>query len=156
MKKEKEIKRLEAIKRKQENKELAEKEMNEIIKSKFFFYNFFDFIFLKIQFQNLLDKVSEKKAPTRGEIEEYKLKVVEKYMEKAKLDDNIIQPINIDLNQEFVNENYGKLENKTSQGVEIVDVSGVNEALEQLTFSEFDKHPEKRMRAVIKYILKFI
>lgn len=58
------------------------------------------------------------------------------------------EPINIDVEKEFVNENYSKLNAKTTGGADIIDISGVNDALEQLNFSEYDKHPEKRMRAV--------
>jgi len=32
-------------------------------------------------------------------------------------------------------------------GVEIIDVTGIEEALTELDLTEFDKHPEKRMRA---------
>ncbi len=65
--------------------------------------------------------------------------------ETSKVEDTI----KIDVDKEFVNENYGKLNPVTSSGAQIIDISGVNEALEQLNFNEYDKHPEKKMRAVI-------
>ena len=64
------------------------------------------------------------------------------------VDDKIEPQIDIDVDKEFVNENYPKMENKTSGGHDIIDISGVDEALEVLTFTESDKHPEKRMAAV--------
>lgn len=73
---------------------------------------------------------------------------MEKILQDAKKDDKIEPPIEIDLDKEFVNENYLKFNTKTSEGVDIIDISGVNDALEQLTMTEYEKHPEKRMRAV--------
>ncbi len=61
---------------------------------------------------------------------------------------NVVEQIKIDVDKEFVNENYGKINAKTSTGADIIDVSGVNDALEHLNVSEYDKHPEKRMKAV--------
>jgi hypothetical protein len=93
-------------------------------------------------------KRPEKKAPTRSEIEAHKLKELQRFMMMGKEDDKIEPQIKIDLDKEFVNENYAKMENKTLGGYDIIDISGVNEALEILTVNEFDKHPEKRMAAV--------
>lgn len=106
--------------------------------------------FLNIIFNyNYVDKEPQKKAPTRGEIEEYKLKALEKLVKQyEKETSKVEEQINIDVEKEFVNENYGKLNAKTDTGVDIIDVSGVNDALEQLNVAEYDKHPEKRMRAV--------
>jgi hypothetical protein len=36
------------------------------------------------------------------------------------------------------------------KGVEVIDISGVNDALESLEMVDYDKHPEKRMRAAWK------
>jgi hypothetical protein len=73
-------------------------------------------------------------------------KLVKQYdMEGYKVEETV----KIDVDKEFVNENYGKLNEKTSGGAEIIDISGVDDALEQLNFAEYDKHPEKRMRAVL-------
>lgn len=54
-----------------------------------------------------------------------------------------------------MNENFGKLNPKTSGGADVIDISGVNDALEQLNFTEYDKHPEKRMRAVYDFLFIF-
>lgn len=57
------------------------------------------------------------------------------------------QPVveEIDVEKEFVNENFLKV---TSSGnSDLIEVSGVSDALDQLVMNEFDKHPEKRMRA---------
>jgi len=72
-------------------------------------------------------------------------------MENSKVEEQIV----IDVDKEFVNENYGKLDAKTTTGADIIDVSGVNEALDQLNFIEYDKHPEKRMRAVNIFFIHF-
>jgi hypothetical protein len=54
----------------------------------------------------------------------------------------------IDVENEFVNENLNKLNKKTSTGVDVIDISGVDNAIDQLTIMDEDKHPEKRMKAV--------
>lgn len=69
-------------------------------------------------------------------------------MMMTKEDDKIEPQINIDTDKEFINDNYAKMENKTTGGHDIIDITGVNEALDVLSFNEFDKHPEKRMAAV--------
>ena len=42
--------------------------------------------------------------------------------------------------QEFVNENYIQKDPKT------IEASGIDNALEEMTLEDYDKHPEKRMR----------
>lgn len=93
-------------------------------------------------------KKPEKKLPTKSEIEAHKFREMQKFMMMGKVDDKIEPQIDIDTEKEFVNENYAKMENKTSGGHDIIDISGVNEALEVLNVSEMEKHPEKRMAAV--------
>ena len=51
------------------------------------------------------------------------------------------------MDQEFINENYNKLNKKTESGVGIIEASGIESALQEISLEEFDKHPEKRMRA---------
>jgi len=70
-------------------------------------------------------------------------------MMMGKENDKIEPQIDIDTDKEFINENYAKMENKTQGGHDIIDISGVNEALEVLSVNDSDKHPEKRMAAVI-------
>ncbi len=53
----------------------------------------------------------------------------------------------IDMDKEFVNPNYNKIDQITEDGVEVIDVTGVEDALTELSLNEIDKHPEKRMRA---------
>ena len=52
----------------------------------------------------------------------------------------------LDMDKEFVNENYAKLNKKTDQGVDIIEASGLESALQEISLEEYDKHPEKRMR----------
>ena len=122
--KEKEQKRLEILKRKQENKELVEKEMEELLKTK------------------TKDVV---KAPTRAEIQEHKEKEIKKIVEKNKEQTKEITD-EIDIDKVFINENY-KNAIMSESGVEVIDASGVDDTLDELTAVEYDKHPEKRMRA---------
>ena len=42
-----------------------------------------------------------------------------------------------------------EIEKYTDKGIDLVDVTGVDSALQELDISEYDKHPEKRMRSVI-------
>jgi hypothetical protein len=126
--KEKEKKKQDAIKRKQENKELAEKEMEELEKG----------------------KVKENKAPTRREIQEHKERTLKKLLEDKAEKEEKNEIDEIDVEKEFVNENYGKLNQVTTGGKEVVDLTGVDDALNELSVTDYDKHPEKRMRAAWK------
>ena len=52
----------------------------------------------------------------------------------------------IDVEKEYVNENYGKLEKKTEKGVGIIEATGLDSALQEMSMEDYDRHPEKRMR----------
>lgn len=51
------------------------------------------------------------------------------------------------MDKEYVNPNYSNFNESNDNGIEVIDASGVNEALTEITLNELDKHPEKRMRA---------
>ena len=50
------------------------------------------------------------------------------------------------MDEEFVNENYAKLNKKTDKGIGIIEATGIESALQEISLEEYDKHPEKRMR----------
>ena len=50
------------------------------------------------------------------------------------------------MDEEFINENYSKLNKKTEKGIDIIEATGVDSALKEISLEEYDKHPEKRMR----------
>ena len=69
-------------------------------------------------------------------------RLLEQHLEKE------IEPAEeIDLEKEFVNPNYNKLNPVNDNGIEVIDVTGTEEALNELTMNDIDKHPEKRMRS---------
>ena len=128
--KEKEEKRQAELKRKQENKLLVEKEMEELTK-----------------------KTSNKlNVPTRRQIqqaqEDEEEKILERYLSQTqpKQEDIELDPeldgVNINIQRAIEEE---KIREK---GRDIVDVTGVDEALNNLTVEEIDLHPEKRVKAV--------
>jgi hypothetical protein len=93
----------------------------------------------------LLGKKETIKGPTRKEIEIHKERTIQILLDKNQAE-NVVETEEIDTEKEFVNPNY---QNNlvTDNGVEIINISGVNEALEELELVDYDKHPEKRMRA---------
>ena len=88
-------------------------------------------------------------GPTRKQIQQYEEERIQKLLkekEKEK-EENVHNPNDdIDEEKEFVNENYGKLEKKTEKGIDIIEASGLDSALQEISLEEYDKHPEKRMR----------
>ena len=94
-------------------------------------------------------KKNQVSAPTRKQIQQYEEERVKKLLkekeeeEKEKNKDSI-EDLNMD--EEFVNDNYAKLNKKTDQGVDIIEASGIDSALKEISLEEYDKHPEKRMR----------
>lgn len=60
--------------------------------------------------------------------------------------ENVIESEEIDTEKEFVNPNYSN-NVITENGVEVINITGVNQALDELEIVDYDKHPEKRMRA---------
>ena len=92
------------------------------------------------------DRVS---GPTRKQIQQYEEERIQKLLkEKEKEEDLKDHNPNddIDVEKEFVNENYAKLEKKTDKGVDIIEATGIDSALEEMKLEDYDKHPEKRMR----------
>ena len=94
-------------------------------------------------------KKNQISAPTRKKIQQYeeehfKKLLKEKEEKKKKKNKDPIEDLNID--EEFVNYNYAKLNKKTDQGVDIIEASGIDSALKEISLEEYDKHPEKRMR----------
>ena len=92
------------------------------------------------------DRVS---GPTRKQIQQYEEERIQKLLkEKEKEEDLKDHNPNddIDVEKEFVNENYAKLEKKTDKGVDIIEATGIDAALEEMKLEDYDKHPEKRMR----------
>ncbi len=87
------------------------------------------------------------KGPTRREIEIHKERTLQRLLEQNQQEkDNINEVEEIDTEKEFVNPNYqNNVVNEN--GVEVVNITGVNQALEELEIVDYDKHPEKRMRA---------
>ena len=88
-------------------------------------------------------------GPTRRQIQQYEEERIQKLLkEKEKQEDLKDHNPNddIDVEKEFVNENYGKLEKKTDKGVDIIEASGLDSALQEMSLEDYDRHPEKRMR----------
>lgn len=89
---------------------------------------------------------NENKAPTRREIEDHKERTLKKLLQQHAEKNKEEEPEVIDTDKEFVNPNF--INNQINErGIEIVEASGLEDALSELTMNEFDKHPEKRMRA---------
>ena len=80
------------------------------------------------------------KPPTRSEIQAHEAKRVKDLL-KAHEEKNKEEVEEIDVDQEYINPNYGKLNQKN-----VIEASGINDALQEMTLEEYDKHPEKRMR----------
>ncbi len=128
--KEKEEKRQAELKRKQENKLLAEKEMEELSKKTSYKLN----------------------VPTRRQIQQAQQdeeeKILEKYLSQTQPNQEDIE-LDPELDGVNINRQRAIEEEKTREiGRDIVDVTGVDEALNNLTVEEIDLHPEKRVKAV--------
>lgn len=97
--------------------------------------------------KEILEKGNKYKlqAPTRRQIQEFEEKRIQDLLkQKEKEEKNPIDEIDVD--KEFVNENYGKLEKKTESGINIIEASGIDNALSEIKLEDYDKHPEKRMK----------
>ena len=126
-KKRKEKEKEEKQKEKQRLKEELKKEEEEILSKK---------------------KTNQVSAPTRKQIQEYEQERIEQLKkEKEEEEKKKTQTEEINLDEEFVNENYNKLNKKTESGIGIIEASGIENALQEISLEEYDKHPEKRMRA---------
>ena len=79
------------------------------------------------------------KPPTKKQIQESEEKRIKDLL-KAQEEKEKAQIEEIDVDKEFVNENYLEKEPKT------IEASGIDNALEEMTVEDYDKHPEKRMR----------
>jgi hypothetical protein len=96
--------------------------------------------------KKLLIPENKDKAPTRRDIEEHKERTLKKLLQqKMEEEKEIVE--DIDVEKEFINPNLNKLNQVTEEGVEVINVTGVEDALTELSLTEIDKHPEKRMRA---------
>ena len=87
--------------------------------------------------------------PTLKQIQQYEEERIQKLLkEREKQEDLKDHNPNddIDVEKEFVNENYGKLEKKTDKGIDIIEASGLDSALQEMSLEDYDRHPEKRMR----------
>lgn len=79
------------------------------------------------------------KPPTKKQIQESEEKRIKDLL-KAQEEKEKDQIEEIDVDKEFVNENYLEKDPKT------IEASGIDNALEEMTVEDYDKHPEKRMR----------
>ena len=93
-------------------------------------------------------KKNQVSAPTRKQIQQYEEERVKKLLkEKEEEKEKNKDPIeDLNMDEEFVNDNYAKLNKKTDQGVDIIEATGIDSALKEISLEEYDKHPEKRMR----------
>ena len=93
-------------------------------------------------------KKNQVSGPTKRQIQEYEEERIKKLMkekeEEKEKENDPIKDLNMD--EEFINENYNKLNKKTDSGVGIIEASGIESALQEISLEEYDKHPEKRMR----------
>ncbi len=94
-------------------------------------------------------KKNQVSGPTKRQIQEYEEERINKLLkekeeeEKEKTKD---QHEDLNMDEEFVNENYAKLNKKTEKGIGIIEATGIESALQEISLEEYDKHPEKRMR----------
>ena len=79
------------------------------------------------------------KPPTKKQIKESEEERIKKLL-KAQEEKEKEQNEEIDVDKEFVNENYIQKDPKT------IEASGIDNALEEMTVEDYDKNPEKRMR----------
>lgn len=79
------------------------------------------------------------KPPTKKQIKESEEERIKKLL-KAQKEKEKEQNEEIDVDKEFVNENYIQKDPKT------IEASGIDNALEEMTVEDYDKNPEKRMR----------
>lgn len=148
--KEKEQKRIEIVERKKENKELVKKEEEELNKNNNNNNN------NKLSNLNTISKYSIQKNK-----EEEMKKIVEKY-EKQQLGEcfdgknsgsYIYQNKDIDVDEEYVNNNFLKMEEYQDyliNGIDVIEGSDMDALISKLNLSEGVKHPEKRMKAAWK------
>ena len=92
------------------------------------------------------DRVS---GPTRKQIQQYEEERIQKLLKEKEKEEDLKDhnpTDDIDIEKEFVNENFGKLEKKTDKGIDIIEATGIDSALEEMKLEDYDRHPEKRMR----------
>ncbi len=106
-----------------------------------YFYLFHIHIYFTLEKQN--------KAPTRGEIEEHKQRTLQRLLDEKQKEEeekDIVHQEEIDPDKEFINPNFQN-DNLVAKGVDVIDATGLEDALQGLDLIDIDKHPEKRMRA---------
>ena len=94
-------------------------------------------------------KKNQVSGPTRKQIKEYEEERVNKLIkekEEEEKEKNKDEIEDLNMEEEFVNENYNKLNKKTDKGIDIIEATGIESALQEISLEEYDKHPEKRMR----------
>ena len=127
-KKRKEREKEEKLKEKQRLKEELKKEEEETLAKK---------------------KKMQVSGPTKKQIQQFEEERIKKILEEKDKQEELKNHNpndDIDVEKEFVNENYGKLENKTDKGIDIIEATGIDSALKEISLEEYDRHPEKRMR----------
>ncbi len=75
-------------------------------------------------------------------------RTLKKLQESIKVQEEEVEEIDTD--KPFVNENYAQIQQNSrfsEKGIGVIDVTGLDSALNELELSEYDKHPEKRMKA---------
>jgi len=103
--------------------------------------------------EELSKKTSYKlNVPTRRQIQQAQQdeeeKILEKYLSQTQPNQEDIE-LDPELDGVNINRQRAIEEEKTREkGRDIVDVTGVDEALNNLTVEEIDLHPEKRVKAV--------
>ena len=88
-------------------------------------------------------------GPTKKQIQQYEEERIQQLLKKKEKEEDEKEHNpndDIDVEKEFVNENYGKLEKKTEKGVDIIEATGLDSALQEIKLEDYDKHPEKRMK----------
>lgn len=132
--KEKEEKRIEAIQKKKELKELVEKEEEELNKSKK---------------QPVVTNTISKGAVLETKENDLRKLAEKKDKESAKQTSSYVNQ-NLDLDKDYVNENFSKMEeyqDYLKSGVEVLEGNCLDSILETLSVTETVTHPEKRLKA---------
>jgi len=94
-------------------------------------------------------KKNQVSGPTKRQIQEYEEERINKLLkekEEEEKEKNKDQHEDLNMDEEFVNDNYAKLNKKTDKGIGIIEATGIESALQEISLEEYDKHPEKRMR----------
>jgi hypothetical protein len=81
------------------------------------------------------------KPPTKKDFHQSEQERINKLLKKIDEDKKEVNEIDkLDMDKEFVNENYTKFNDN------VIEATGIENALDEMTIEEYDKHPEKRMK----------